>query len=221
MQYAPQAIVGSSLVAPDARGPAPAGAVFVRVAVENVGAPALRIREITLELTGGRLLRRVPQAPEEREARPIREEPPPLTEAAANDAPAEEPTPPTPTSETAKKVGEVVVVGGVVIGGAAALFCTIFIPCMLGLVAIGIVTSPIWLPVLLISKHKRNAELQQARDAALDSGDVILVQGESASAVVQFVNDGLDVDAASVILRVTDVNAERDWTGRTPVAIPK
>lgn len=244
MQHAPGAIVEASLVRPDALKPRPQGAVSVQITVRNVGRQSLRIRsgQSEFELADGRRLvvYRTPQPPEETKtsAEPPTEKSSPATRVdapasateepktpaltAAESPPAESSAPtqvdapaseteeaktPAPAKEMAMKVAAFVVEG--ILGVAAG-------------VAIA-ATSPIWVPLVIIAGYRQRARLELSLDAGLQAGDVVLAHGQSASAVLQFVDDSVDtagLGTAFIVLRVSD-EVERDWTAKIRLAIPK
>lgn len=227
MERAPVAIVEAILAEPDPLDATPPRAVAVRLTVRNVSQHSLRVRsnQSELELADGRRLET------SRPPRPQAEEPsataPAAGEATASTSPGDlaEPTTPEQKGETAKKaeggVGQAVV-DAVALGAATVvrMAAVIFMPV---LVVVTVATSPIWGPFALVAIHDGRAHLRAALDAGLQAGDVFLAAGESASAVLEFVDaggHGTGSRPASVVVRVTD-HVGRDWTATLRVARPK
>ena len=232
IQRAPVAIVEASLAEPGPPEAAPPGAVAVRLTVRNVGQHSLRVRsnQSELELADGRRLA-TSQPPRPR-AEASTAAAPSAEDATASASPRDlaeptsptEPTPP-PKGETAPKaaggtwqgvVGAVALVGATAVRVAAVVFMPV-------LVVVAVATSPIWGPFALVAIHEERAHLRAALDAGLQAGDVFLAAGESASAVIEFVDgggDGTGSRPAFVVVRVTDY-VGRDWTATLRVARPK
>lgn len=138
-------------------------------------------------------------------------------------ASATEPKTSAPARETAKTVAVVagtVLVAMVAFVGAVVVY--IYSPFV---VAAAIATSPVWGTWIIVAKHRERVKQQFIFNAGLEAGDVVLANGESASAVLQFADGGGDVDAdhlrtAFVALHVSD-EVERDWTAEIPLTVPK
>jgi hypothetical protein len=217
MQRAPVAIVEASLAEPDPLEAAPPGVVRVRLTVRNVGTHSLQVRsnQSELDLADGRRLEtsHPPRPPAEA---------PPAAASAAEDAKASTLA---PKGETAKKAadGTAKVLGGAGALAAATVVRAAAVVFMPVLVVVAVATSPIWGPFALVAIHKDRASLRAALDAGLQGGDVALAAGESASAVIEFVDAGVDdarPRAEFVVVRVTD-HVGRDWTATLRIARPK
>lgn len=141
-----------------------------------------------------------------------------------------ESTRPMPESKESGTVGRVAKDAGFivikVIGGAAVLAGGLALEAIAPVVAI--VTTPIWVPGLIVLAYRqykdRRQTLQSGLDASLARGEVYLRDGESASAALCFVADSIDAAPRAIavlVLPVTDNAAKRDWVARIPLTTRK
>ena len=83
--------------------------------------------------------------------------------------------------------------------------------------AAAIAPSPVWGTWIIVAKHRESVKRQSIFNAGLEAGDVVLASGESTSAMLQFADDGGEVDAdhlrtAFLALRVSDDSAYWSFT---------